>query len=59
MPLTSPGSLTPDEYASVMAFLLSDDCVKPNGSGTQPLPINALPALQQVVVGSTTCGPKK
>ena len=58
MPLASPGSLKPDEYASVMAFLLSYDCVKPSGSGTQPFPTNPLPALQQVMVGGTTCTPK-
>jgi cytochrome c1 len=29
MPLTAPGSLKPDEYAAVMAFLLSYDCVQP------------------------------
>jgi hypothetical protein len=31
MPLTAPGSLKPDEYAAVMAFLLSYDCVQPSG----------------------------
>ena len=58
MPLASPGSLKPDEYASVMAFLLSYDCVKPSGSGMRPFPTNPLPALQQVMVGGTTCTPK-
>ena len=58
MPLTSPGSLKPEEYASIMAFLLSYDCVKPSGGGTQPFPTKALPPLQQVTVGGTTCAPQ-
>jgi hypothetical protein len=59
MPLTAPGSLKPDEYASVLAFLLSYDCVKPAGGGQQPLPTTDLPALQQVTLGATTCAPKQ
>ena len=59
MPLTSPGSLKPAEYASVMAFLLSYDCVKPAGTGQLPFPTTALPDLQQVTLGSTTCAPKE
>jgi alcohol dehydrogenase (cytochrome c) len=59
MPLTAPGSLKPDEYASVLAFLLSYDCVKPAGNGQQPLPTTDLPALQQVTLGATTCAPKQ
>jgi alcohol dehydrogenase (cytochrome c) len=59
MPLTAPGSLKPDEYASVMAFLLSYDCVKPAGGGQQPFPTTDLPALQQVKLGGATCAPKK
>jgi mono/diheme cytochrome c family protein len=59
MPLTAPGSLRPDEYASVLAFLLSYDCVKPAGDGQQPLPTTDLPALQQVTLGATTCAPKQ
>jgi mono/diheme cytochrome c family protein len=55
MPLTAPGSLKPQEYASLMAFLLNYDCVKPAGNGLQPLPAAALPALQQVQLGGTTC----
>ena len=40
MPLTAPGSLEPDEYASVLAFLLSYDCVAPADGGQQPLPVS-------------------
>ena len=57
MPLTNPGSLKPDEYASVMAFLLSYDCVKPAGGGQQSFPTAVAPALQQVTLGGTTCAP--
>jgi hypothetical protein len=35
IPLTAPGSLKPDEYAAVMAFLLSYDCVQSDGDGQQ------------------------
>jgi alcohol dehydrogenase (cytochrome c) len=57
MPLTNPGSLKPDEYAAVMAFLLSYDCVKPTDA-RQPFPTTDTPALQQVTLGGTTCAPK-
>jgi len=59
MPLTAPGSLTPDEYAAVMAFLLSYDCVQPSSAGQQPFPSTEFPALEQVELGSATCAPKK
>lgn len=58
MPLTAPGSLNPDDYAAVMAFLLSYDCVKPAGDGRQPFPTADFPALQSVTLGATTCEPK-
>jgi mono/diheme cytochrome c family protein len=57
MPLTAPGSLKPDDYAAVMAFLLSYDCVPPSGDGKQSFPTADLPALQQVTLGATTCVP--
>jgi cytochrome c len=57
MPLTAPGSLKPEDYAAVMAFLLSYDCVQASGDGQQPFPTMDLPALQQVTLGATTCGP--
>src|SRR5258708_25380778 len=38
MPLTAPGSLKPEDYAAVMAFLLSYDCVQASGDGQQPFP---------------------
>jgi alcohol dehydrogenase (cytochrome c) len=58
MPLTAPGSLAADDYAAVMAFLLSYDCVPPAGNSQQPFPTTDLPALKQVTVGGTTCAPK-
>jgi alcohol dehydrogenase (cytochrome c) len=59
MPLTAPGALKPDEYAAVMAFLLSYDCVQPAGEGQQPFPTTDLPSLEQVELGSATCAPKQ
>jgi alcohol dehydrogenase (cytochrome c) len=58
MPLTAPGSLKPDDYAALMAYLLSYDCVPPAGGGKQPFPTADSPALKRVVVGSTSCPPK-
>jgi alcohol dehydrogenase (cytochrome c) len=58
MPLTAPGSLKPDDYAAVMAFLLSYDCVKAAGDGRQPFPTTDFPALKQVTLGATTCAPE-
>jgi alcohol dehydrogenase (cytochrome c) len=59
MPLTAPGSLKPDEYAAVMAFLLSYDCVQPSSGGQEPFPTTDLASMQQVELGSATCAPKK
>jgi hypothetical protein len=58
-PLTAPGSLTRDEYASVLAFLLSYDCAKRAGDGEQPLPTTDLPALQHVTLRATDCAPNQ
>jgi mono/diheme cytochrome c family protein len=57
MPLTAPGTLSPNDYAAVMAYLLSYDCVPPADHGTQPFPTTSLPSLQQVQIGGTTCPP--
>jgi alcohol dehydrogenase (cytochrome c) len=59
MPLTAPGSLKPEDYAAVMAFLLSYDCVQPAGDGQQPFPTTDLPALKEVELGSATCAISK
>lgn len=57
MPLTAPGTLNSQDYAAVMAHLLSYDCVPPPPAdhSTQPFPTADLPALQQVQIGGTTC----
>jgi alcohol dehydrogenase (cytochrome c) len=55
MPLTAPGTLQPADYAAVMAYLLSYDCVPAAAQGTQPFPSADLPALQQVRIGGTSC----
>jgi hypothetical protein len=59
MPLTAPDSLAPEQYASLMAFLLSYNCVKPAGNGQRAFPNTDLPALQQVHLGATTCAPQR
>ena len=58
MPLTAPGTLKPDEYAAVMAYLLSYDCVQPASGGKQPFPTDDVPALKEVELGGATCAPK-
>jgi hypothetical protein len=57
MPLTAPGSLTPDDYASVMAYMLSYDCVKPADGGNVPFPTTENSGLSKVTVGAKTCSP--
>ena len=57
MPHTAPGSLPAQDYAAVMAFMLSYDCVPP-ADNSKPFPTTAIPALQQVTLGGTTCAPK-
>jgi alcohol dehydrogenase (cytochrome c) len=58
MPLTAPGSLKPEEYASVIAFLLAYDCVAPAANGQRPLAATDMGVLQQVHLGGTTCVPR-
>jgi alcohol dehydrogenase (cytochrome c) len=55
MPLTAPASLTPDQYAAVMAYLLSYDCVPPTGGGKVPFPTTDSSALANVILGGTSC----
>ena len=54
MPLTAPGSLTPDQYASVIAYLMAYNCIKP-ASGKKPFPKTDLPANRTVVFTGATC----
>jgi mono/diheme cytochrome c family protein len=48
MPFSNPGSLTPEQYANVMAFLLASSCFS---AGSQPFPKTAVPVLAQVKLG--------
>jgi cytochrome c5 len=48
MPFSNPGSLTPKQYADVMAFLLASNCYPP---GTQPFPQQPTPSLAKVKLG--------
>jgi mono/diheme cytochrome c family protein len=57
MPLTAPGSLTPPQYASIMAFLLASNCLKPSGNGTTPFPTTDEPAFKGVVLAGGACTP--
>ncbi|HET9031239.1 MAG TPA: PQQ-binding-like beta-propeller repeat protein, partial [Candidatus Aquilonibacter sp.] len=54
MPLNAPGSLSQDNYASIMAYLLKRDCVKPS-AGNQKFPSTNEPALAKTTVGGGTC----
>jgi alcohol dehydrogenase (cytochrome c) len=55
MPLGAPGSLTPTQYAAVIAYILSSDCVPASGTGTQPFPTTDRPAFKQVTIGGKSC----
>lgn len=54
MPLNAPGSLSQDNYASIMAFLLSRECVKPS-AGNQKFPSTNEAALAKTTVGAGSC----
>lgn len=55
MPATAPGSLTPDQYAAVMAYLLAYDCVPPKGGGNVPFPTSDQPSFKRVTIGGGSC----
>lgn len=54
MPLNSPGSLAPDKYAAIMAFLLKRECV-PAAAGNKPFPSTNVPALAETTVSGQIC----
>jgi alcohol dehydrogenase (cytochrome c) len=54
MPLTAPGSLSKGNYAAVMAYILSYDCVKSAGGGT-PFPTSVTSQLSTVKPAGQTC----
>lgn len=55
MPLGAPGSLSPAQYASVLAYLLQYDCISPAGNGKQPFPTHDEPAFAKIKVTGATC----
>jgi cytochrome c5 len=48
MPLSDPGSLKPDQYASVMAFLLASNCYP---AGGKPFPSKDDPSFSKTKIG--------
>ncbi len=58
MPLGAPGSLTPQQYASVIAYLLKYDCVSPAGGGKTPFPTTDQPQFKKITVPGATCPTK-
>jgi mono/diheme cytochrome c family protein len=57
MPLSAPGSLKPDQYAAIIAYLLSYDCVMPS-PGKAPFRTTDKPTFAKVVFGGRSCAPK-
>jgi hypothetical protein len=57
MPLTAPGSLTARQYASIMAYLLAANCVKPSGNGTMSFPVADQAEFKTVVLVGAVCTP--
>jgi polar amino acid transport system substrate-binding protein len=51
MPLNDPGSLTPTQYAQVMAFLLASNCYP---AGTHPFPEKDDPSFAKVAIQPLT-----
>lgn len=54
MPLNAPGSLSKPNYAAVMAYILSYDCVKSSGGNT-PFPTTVTAQLSSVKPAAQTC----
>ncbi len=52
MPLTAPGTLPAADYAAIMAYMLSYDCVKPSGGGKTPFPTGDINALKPITFGA-------
>ncbi|HZO94297.1 MAG TPA: PQQ-binding-like beta-propeller repeat protein [Candidatus Baltobacteraceae bacterium] len=55
MPLTAPGSLKPEQYAAIIAYLLSYDCVSHSQVGSEPFPTQDRPEFTKVVFGGRSC----
>lgn len=58
MPLGAPGSLTPQQYASVIAYLLKYDCISPAGGGKTSFPTTDQPQFKTIKVPGATCPSK-
>ncbi|PPQ35795.1 c-type cytochrome [Rhodopila globiformis] len=48
MPMNAPSSLSPQQYASVLAFLLASNCYP---AGNKPFPVSPDPAFKQIRIG--------
>jgi mono/diheme cytochrome c family protein len=59
MPLNAPGSLSPSQYAEVMAYLLQYDCITPASGGKTPFPTHDEPAFAKIKITGSTCPVKK
>jgi alcohol dehydrogenase (cytochrome c) len=57
MPLTAPGTLPAADYAAIMAYMLSYNCVKPSGTGKTPFPTGDISALKPITFGAKVCPP--
>jgi mono/diheme cytochrome c family protein len=55
MPLGTPGSLSSEQYAAIMAYLLKYDCVAPSQGGTEPFPSTDQPDFSKVTLGGRSC----
>ena len=55
MPLNAPGSLKPDQYAAIIAYLLSYDCVAHSQVGSEAFPNTDRPEFKKVVFGGRSC----
>jgi len=58
MPLTAPGSLSKDEYAAVIAYILAYDCLK-STKNDKLFPASIPKQLSTIKVGSGSCPPGK
>lgn len=58
MPLSAPGSLKPQQYAAIIAYLLSYDCVAPANGGKTPFPTSDRPQFAKAKLAGATCPAK-
>lgn len=55
MPLTAPGSMKPDQYAAIIAYILDYGCVACSQMGQEPFPTADRPEFKNVVLGGRSC----